>query len=476
MEHPRDTEEADSGEANAERGGDSPVPASPYGDPVALLDDAHLAACRAERERLRAIVECDRRQLWRNRGCRDHAEFLAGRFGISTWKARRWIGAAYALEHLPLTSHALVTGVLSLDKVVEVTRFATPATEKKLISWARRVRPAAIRARADAATRRSLARVPQAESDRHLKWWWHLDGTGLEIEGRLAPKEGATFIAAVDRVASGLPDAPPPEERSTSPDTCTIDQRRADALALLCSGRLANDRDPDRACVVIHAPYESLISESANAEIVGGPAIHPRTAQRLACDGRLEVALHGCDDEVVGVGRASREPPRWLRRLVLRRDSHTCTFPGCGMRRFLHTHHIHWWDFGGRTDLENLVTVCTFHHKLVHEYGWRVELRGCTPIWFRPSGRRFEPGPAPPRSVEQEAQPAASSDRSPWPALWHLLHSRDHEITKDRCTSRFLKYGARMIETGRLGDGYVHLLRPRDDAEGVLLADDAALA
>mgnify|MGYP006160855339 CR=1 FL=1 len=39
------------------------------------------------------------------------------------------IAAAYTLEHLPLTSHALETGVLSVDKVVELTRFAVPATE-----------------------------------------------------------------------------------------------------------------------------------------------------------------------------------------------------------------------------------------------------------------------------------------------------------------------------------------------------------
>ncbi len=97
--------------------------------------------------------------------------------------------------------------------------------------------------------------------------------------------------AAVERLASELPEPPSSDDESGNPDESTIDQRRADALALLCSARIAEDHDPDRACVVVHAPYEALTTDHANGAIDGGPAIHSRTAQRLACDGRLEVAL-----------------------------------------------------------------------------------------------------------------------------------------------------------------------------------------
>ncbi len=53
-----------------------------------------------------------------------------------------------ATAYLPKSAEPLAgtTGTLSLDKVVELTRFATGATEKELIAWARRVTPAAIRA------------------------------------------------------------------------------------------------------------------------------------------------------------------------------------------------------------------------------------------------------------------------------------------------------------------------------------------
>nr|MBA2600559.1 hypothetical protein [Actinomycetota bacterium] len=53
------------------------------------------------------------------------------------------------------------------------------------------------------------------------------------------------------------------------------------------------------------------------------------------------------------------------------------------------------------TDLNNLTLVCCFHHKLVHEYGWRVALDdNSMATWFRRSGRRHDPGPDPPLRLD----------------------------------------------------------------------------
>ena len=39
--------------------------------------------------------------------------------------------------------------------------------------------------------------------------------------------------------------------------------------------------------------------------------------------------------------------------------------------------------------------ICSFHHKLVHEHGWRIERdAGGELTWTRPSGVRYRAGPA----------------------------------------------------------------------------------
>jgi hypothetical protein len=101
------------------------------------------------------------------------------------------------------------------------------------------------------------------------------------------------------------------------------------------------------------------------------------------------------DGNVLGLGRTSREPSAWMVRQVRYRDRE-CRFPGCGARRFTEAHHIRWWRDGGRTDLDNLVLICSFHHRLVHEHGWSIRRETDGEVrWFHPDGTRYRAGPAP---------------------------------------------------------------------------------
>jgi len=101
---------------------------------VAAADAAHATVCGGQRELLRLIAEVDHRESWRGSGARDTGHWVSMRYGFSCWKANRWIAAGYALEGLPRLPDALVSGELGLDKVVELTRFASPGTEAGLIS------------------------------------------------------------------------------------------------------------------------------------------------------------------------------------------------------------------------------------------------------------------------------------------------------------------------------------------------------
>jgi hypothetical protein len=48
-----------------------------------------------------------------------------------------------------------------------------------------------------------------------------------------------------------------------------------------------------------------------------------------------------------------------------------CRFPGCGVRR-AQGHHIRHWADGGETSIGNLILLCRYHHRLVHEDGFSI--------------------------------------------------------------------------------------------------------
>ena len=359
------------------------------------LDAVHFEISVRQRKLLAIIAELDERKVWRDDGCRDMAQWLAGRMGISSWTGRRWVNASHAIPTLPLISQALESGRLCLDKVVELCRFATPETEQKLIAWARRVSVAAVKHKADVFNRAEIDEVRSAERARFLRWWWNEGGASLGLEGLLPAAEGAALVKALERTAERLPELPPEEPTSSVPLSAQDkrEQRHADALCVLSSQAIAADQDADRATVVLHTTIESLgLGES---EIEGALGLHPEIASRLTCDARIQYVLTDKEGNPLGIGRASRNVPRWLHRQLLRRD-HGCTFPGCGTKMFLKAHHIWHWELGGPTDYDNLLLVCLFHHKLVHEGGWSVCLNGTVAEWYKPDGRRYDPGPDPP--------------------------------------------------------------------------------
>lgn len=379
------------------------------GGKAALLEGLHAhlkARGTSDREQLRWLVACDNAEIWRGEGAKSTPEWAAAQLGISRWKASRLINAGHALVQLPLISAHLEKGSLSLDKVIELTRFATPETERRLVRWARRVTPAGIRDRADKLAAKKVEEVKGPIEARTLTWWG-IDEDRWYLEGVLPADQGAVVVAAIDRLAGILPDLPPDEGKPELDREYTVGQRRADALVQMASARIANDQDPDLATVVVNVDLETLTAGIGNAEIDLGPSIHFETARRLSCDCRLEVAKIDGLGNTVGIDRASRNVPRWLRRQLMRRDGHTCQFPGCGAQRFLHAHHMWHWSLGGPTNLDNLIAVCPTHHKLVHEFGWGVSRGHAGEVtWFKPSGRVHDPGPAPPSEEEiLRAQP-----------------------------------------------------------------------
>ncbi|HEX5097253.1 MAG TPA: HNH endonuclease signature motif containing protein, partial [Acidimicrobiia bacterium] len=142
------------------------------------------------------------------------------------------------------------------------------------------------------------------------------------------------------------------------------------------------DADGPHAEVVVHADLGDLCDEN-KGEVL----------RSMACDARITLSVER-DGQPVAVGPPQESIPAKTRRLVGQRDKRRCRFPGCANRRFLHVHHIVHRVFHGTHRSDNLITLCTFHHRLLHVGGWRVRGDADGSVAFiRPDGRRLHERP-----------------------------------------------------------------------------------
>jgi hypothetical protein len=87
---------------------------------------------------------------------------------------------------------------------------------------------------------------------------------------------------------------------------------------------------------------------------------------------RNGVVLHAPGE--LNLGRTTRLANRAQRR-ALRGLYRTCAIPGCAVHYDrCKLHHIIWWRNQGRTDLDNLLPVCSVHHTKIHHNDWHIEL------------------------------------------------------------------------------------------------------
>ncbi len=61
--------------------------------------------------------------------------------------------------------------------------------------------------------------------------------------------------------------------------------------------------------------------------------------------------------------------PAVVRHEVNLRDRGKCQFPGCTHTRYLDLHHIRPRSQGGAHTADNLITLCSAHHRLGHRHG-----------------------------------------------------------------------------------------------------------
>jgi hypothetical protein len=351
---------------------------------VEVLDALVVGEQAFRLEVLTEVARLDIGGMWKQDGATSMADWLVGRYTISVGTAREWITVARALTEQPHIRETYANGRLSWDQLRALVRFTSPDDEAE---WAQRAPTMTVaQLRAVNKTVTSVD-VVEAHQRRWVSWWFEDERPGFHMTVDMADPEGATLATWLTRRANQYD--PDPQSGVYEP----FEARCADALYELASQALGADRDHDRATVVIHTDLATLIDKVGTATFADGPALANDTLRRLACDARLQLAINDPEQGTIGVGRTTRTIPPWLARLVRLRDQ-GCRFPLCRRTRWTQAHHIIHWVDGGPTNLDNLIILCAFHHRLIHEHGWTIHGHpGGKITWHRPDGHPFTPQP-----------------------------------------------------------------------------------
>ena len=362
---------------------------------------------------LKLLDEFDQHEGWAGDGIRSLAHWLNWKCGFGHLVAREKVRVARALRELPLIDAAFERGEISYSKVRAMTRVATPENEVELLNIARHGTAAHMErlVRAYRRCRKQVAAAPcELAIRREERFYCYAeDDETMVFGGRVSVEQGRLLIEALDAMVAELDDDAvdaetagnvsaetndPGANENVSAETSggepdakrptPIRTRRATALVHIAEHYLATGGSGARPLTSSEA-YQVFIHVNANDaspdnRINGAHTIYtddrrclaPHVVRQLACDASRRTVLENDRGEVLNIGRRSRTVPRRIAHALRIRDG-GCRFPGCGQRRWTDAHHIRHWADGGETSLDNLVTLCRYHHRSLHREEYRIE-------------------------------------------------------------------------------------------------------
>lgn len=387
------------------------------------------ATCRY----LQLVAELVIRGVWADHGARTPAQWLSFEAGVGASTAGDHVRVGLRLRELDRVRAAFEARTISYTKVRAITRVAVPEVEELLLRWCALATGAEVE-RIVRAFRRSCAgegSVPDGR--RGLRTRFNGDGT-TTVSITLLDEEAAELVACAERLvhlesdangptgASSAEDgavAIEPAEASSAEDSVVADgpdglssaedgdgplwhhqrtagARLADAIMhALTTAVDAGGVDTtglDRHTLILQTAATALAHGETNEPDLQVPVTDPRgqvrtmsarVLRRIACEASRVMAVTRGDGTPLDLARRSRDPSVGQRRALLLRDR-SCRFPGCGSTRHLHAHHVQFWSGEGPTNLANLVTLCGFHHRFVHDHDWRVEPAAAGTFRFGP--------------------------------------------------------------------------------------------
>ncbi len=331
------------------------MPDIPEFRPDLDADQAHIALKKSVEilDRAQHCVvlwfgEIMHRELYRDLGYSTMRSYAMEELGFSPTRAGDFIRLARKLESLPMVKEQVASGELGYTKAREISSVADPTNEKEWVKVAkeqsrreleatvRQAKILALRQRKDNPAQRELMPRPVPAAPPAI--------VPMRVKFELTPAQYARYEAMLAKIS----------HRGS----------KADLLLDMVEALLVADEN---------APRGAFSDPHYQIHIHECPACSKATVQTPQGEMELtkaeaEAAREDAQIHKPGERNKSTIPPR-VRREVLARDRHHCRHKGCNHTRFLEIHHIVPRLKGGANDPENLVTLCTACHKLLHEKG-----------------------------------------------------------------------------------------------------------
>jgi len=339
--------------------------------------ESELVAVEAEISEARArqtvlVNELDRAQAPQSDGSRSMVEWLQSHLDVDHRTARDLLLAGRRIGHHRYLSFQLADGHATFQRTIAALKYAdTGATYDEVTASFGQDLDGVARLTAH---RRRVA--PRHEQDtfvgRYFTMQPSLDESSYRMHGQLPGIMGRSLEMALHQRGDELPQPAEGEPSSRG-------RRNADALVTIAMDSLEGTDTGAGApaplvTVFVDAAQPTIDTNRAvdTAQIAFGPIVGPNALEGLLCTGRIQVI--GLDDGTpVVTSRATRAIPRAIRHTVMHRDG-GCTIDGCRSRYRLQPHHITPWSRGGDHTINNLTTLCWYHHHIaIHGEGYCID-------------------------------------------------------------------------------------------------------
>jgi HNH endonuclease len=313
---------------------------------------------------------------------------------LSSRQARLVAGRAMVVDDVPALGDALGRGEIGsghIDAAARAARGLDDSTrcellaDKEVLDAARRLpvegfdRFVKKKAKALVDEQAELDHFERQRAQTRLAKWVKADGMHV-LNLELDPEAGSRVFRAIDAEV----------ETMAQRDGCAKNDHSAGfALAALVQRGIGAGPNPTPAEVIVIDvdTMRGARHDYSTSETSSGAALPVDAVRRAACEAvMVPTVLARATGAVLDAGRTTRVATRAQRR-TLRAMYPTCAFPGCD-RSFdwCQIHHIVPWEQGGPSDLANLLPLCSHHHHLVHEGGWRLSLDAARTLTIRGRG------------------------------------------------------------------------------------------